>query len=712
MPTLKINSISVTLPYSPYPAQLSTISKIIQSLQTSSSALIQSPTGTGKSLAILCGTLAFLKETKTKCKIYICTRTHKQIDQMIEQLRKTVYKPSIAILASRQLLCINPLIRDEKDKNKACTDLIKKNSCTFFLKKDKLQIKSSLYDIEEIRKEGKKCGGCPFYATRSLQESADVIFAPYNYIIDPAIREAMSVNLNNSVVIVDEAHNIEDFCRSAGSVNLEKDALEIVCNEIMKTLIRGFKSEEVKKDLLAVYVIFKKLREFGEAKEIDRKQDMNVEWKTIDKEINMYDINKANTQPIIKNSKEENIKRKRNEADAMLNAIKNTKPYKSTIQYKNNSFLQSQDDNNKINVIKGKEIITLLEQIGITQEKYFSFKAALHSMQKNEEFKDILALQTLNLITSLALALETILLQSPDSYVFVNKKHNNNLYTLSFWLLDPSVIFKPIAQSVRSIILLSGTLTPFKSFSSELGHNFKSCVEAQHVVNKKNVFIGCIKTGHLGKEIIGKYSVSDSFEYLDQVKDVILNLRQSIKNKGGTLVFVPSYVFLENLTKRFKHERYIMQEPKNGAQFEAVFTKYKKSIDRMEGPILFCVYRGRASEGIDFKDNFARAVIAVGIPYPSYKDLEVVCKREYNDMYKEVKGQVWYEIQAYRAVNQAIGRVLRHKEDWGGVFLVDSRYAEKRSYEMMPQWVQENYKVFDNSKECYKEFETFLQNKK
>lgn len=39
---------------------------------------------------------------------------------------------------------------------------------------------------------------------------------------------------------------------------------------------------------------------------------------------------------------------------------------------------------------------------------------------------------------------------------------------------------------------------------------------------------------------------------------------------------------------------------------------------------MLAVYRGRASEGLDFSDNYARAVIAIGIPYPNIKDIQVI----------------------------------------------------------------------------------------
>jgi putative ubiquitin-RnfH superfamily antitoxin RatB of RatAB toxin-antitoxin module len=58
---------------------------------------------------------------------------------------------------------------------------------------------------------------CPYYLSQALAAKADLVFAPYNYILDPAIRSAMGINLANSVVILDEAHNIEDVLRESGS---------------------------------------------------------------------------------------------------------------------------------------------------------------------------------------------------------------------------------------------------------------------------------------------------------------------------------------------------------------------------------------------------------------------------------------------------------------------------------------------------------------
>lgn len=38
-----------------------------------------------------------------------------------------------------------------------------------------------------------------------------------------------------------------------------------------------------------------------------------------------------------------------------------------------------------------------------------------------------------------------------------------------------------------------------------------------------------------------------------------------------------------------------------------------------------------------------------------------------------LSGHQWYNQQASRAVNQAIGRVIRHRQDYGAIFLCDDR---------------------------------------
>jgi len=46
---------------------------------------------------------------------------------------------------------------------------------------------------------------------------------------------------------------------------------------------------------------------------------------------------------------------------------------------------------------------------------------------------------------------------------------------------------------------------------------------------------------------------------------------------------------------------------------------YKRSVKK-KGAVLFCYCRGRVSEGIDFADEMARAVVLIGIPLLTFVD--------------------------------------------------------------------------------------------
>jgi Fanconi anemia group J protein len=78
----------------------------------------------------------------------------------------------------------------------------------------------------------------------------------------------------------------------------------------------------------------------------------------------------------------------------------------------------------------------------------------------------------------------------------------------------------------------------------------------------------------------------------------------------------------------------VFSEARVSKGFDQLLKEYYDTIDActrsstgsskgVTGALLLGVYRGRASEGLDFSDNYARAVIAIGIPYPNVKDVQV-----------------------------------------------------------------------------------------
>lgn len=67
---------------------------------------------------------------------------------------------------------------------------------------------TDILDIEDLQTMGQKHSHCPFFMNRELQKTADLVLMPYNYILDPKIREVYNINVQGNIVIFDEAHNI------------------------------------------------------------------------------------------------------------------------------------------------------------------------------------------------------------------------------------------------------------------------------------------------------------------------------------------------------------------------------------------------------------------------------------------------------------------------------------------------------------------------
>lgn len=48
------------------------------------------------------------------------------------------------------------------------------------------------WDIEDLVALGKRLRACSYFAARELMQEALIIFCPYNYLLDPMIRESVS----------------------------------------------------------------------------------------------------------------------------------------------------------------------------------------------------------------------------------------------------------------------------------------------------------------------------------------------------------------------------------------------------------------------------------------------------------------------------------------------------------------------------------------
>uniref|UniRef100_A0A453EZZ0 ATP-dependent helicase C-terminal domain-containing protein n=1 Tax=Aegilops tauschii subsp. strangulata TaxID=200361 RepID=A0A453EZZ0_AEGTS len=127
----------------------------------------------------------------------------------------------------------------------------------------------------------------------------------------------------------------------------------------------------------------------------------------------------------------------------------------------------------------------------------------------------------------------------------------------------------------------------------------------------------------------------------------------------------------------------------------------------------------QVSEGLDFADRAGRAVIVTGMPFSTPTDPKVRLKREYLDKQakpsnknpKALTGEEWYVQQAARAVNQAVGRVIRHRHDYGAIIYCDERFVWPNYQSQMSYWLKPYIKCYSKYGEVVQTLTRFFRDK-
>ncbi|KAM6164463.1 Fanconi anemia group J protein [Rhynchocyon petersi] len=640
-------------------------------------------------------------------KIYFGTRTHKQIAQITRELRRTAYSGvPMTILSSRDHTCVHPEVVGNFNRNEKCMDFLDgKNgkSCYFYHGVHKISHQYTLqalqgmhkaWDIEELVSLGKKLKACPYYTARELMEDADIIFCPYNYLLDAQIRESMEIKLKDQVVILDEAHNIEDCARESASYSVTEVQLWFARDELDSMVNNNIRKKDHEPLRAVCYSL--------------------INW-----------LN-TNSEHLVERDYESSCKIwSGKEMISHLHKMGITSATFPILQGHFSAVLQKEE---KVAPIYGKEESREVPVISASTQIVLKglFMVLEYLFRQNGSFADdykVAIQQTYSWTNQIDISDRNAFFALPK-----NKKHSRQktaVRMLSFWCLNPAVAFSDINGKVRTIVLTSGTLSPMKSFSSELGVTFTIQLEANHVINNSQVWVGTIGSGPKGRNLCATFQHTETFEFQDEVGALLLSVCQTVSQ--GILCFLPSYKLLEKFRERWLYTglwnnlelvKTVIVEPQGGVKtdFDELLQIYYDAIKckgDKDGALLVAVCRGKVSEGLDFSDDNARAVITIGIPFPNVKDLQVELKRQYNDQHSKSRGLLpgrqWYEIQAYRALNQALGRCIRHKNDWGALILVDDRFRSNpdRYISGLSKWVRQqiqHHATFESALESLTEF--------
>lgn len=636
----------IAMPYEPYDYQIEIVNKMIEGLEHDKRVIaIESPMGTGKTHMILTAVYAHLLKNQAKNKVFYFTRTISQMNHVLREVKSAPYFSQSTMMISKKKLCRIEKIASEKDSitvSALCRRLRQSKNCRYYSNNiEKPPQLNPVLDLEELYRL-KNSDYCSYFLSKEyFKDKTNVVALSYFYLLNSfLLNDAM---IKGNIIVIDEAHNL---------IHL-----------LEKFFSFSFNAEKIAKS---------------------RKQ--LVEW------IESAGLNTHKSSFLLPFL---------GTMDSMLRQI------------------EMLGFSMKDKILKGSVLVTILG-LNVPEnncEKLLDFfKAYDENMDAqagpsdpdNLRFFESAERPGLNLLKTLVKKYQRV-------YKLFEAGHDFDRYfvlkvvdgKLKISCLNGCLGFKYILQKEpKAIILSSGTLSPFDYYEAAFETTFDLKLQPSPELMKR-YFQGKFNTylvSHL-YHFNNHQSIQLTFESYQQnpglynnVLSFVLEISKELQ-KGGVLVFLPSYAVLfkykQVFNTFFKDEEKAFGKVLFESQvlpFDVQFREYSDSCCR--GPSLFfLVINGKFSEGVDFKDDLARLAFIVGIPYENINSNEIQTKKETNSSSSFFK---WYIKNSIIKVNQAAGRIKRTKNDWGAVFLVDSRFTQKTYNSYLSEYIMQYHHFFEN----------------
>ncbi len=676
-------------------------------------------------------------------KIVYAARTHSQLSQFIGELKRTYWRNDVKVVAlgSRTLLCSNEHVlyssksnkmqirRGEAEITEMCLDMQKsktapesnhqgaenatrtsrKSSCPYMSSSEAISTLAlhSLVrpsDVEDMARLGKASGSCSYFASRHALAAAEVVVVPYNILLSPQARHSVGLSIKNSLVIIDEAHNIPETLRSISTCQL---------------------SLSVAERALAQLLAYTK-------KYSGRLAGRNVFYLGQIRRILSAMIKYLKHPPF------SGIHGSEVHAD-------NSFPHKTMMAAVDLMFTLKLDNINLFTILRYLEKSRLSQKLlGFINQ---TAAARTETLNDDSEFWS----RHVSSMSIFETFIQRLTVASKEGKVMVewplNPSTGSNNATLRFTQIHSASQFGDVLQEAHAIVLAGGTLRPFTHVAAELfgddadvtSASYNAEVELArdydllpsgshqpsldstripsslvqrtprlttftcgHVIPPSNVQLSCLSSGPTHQKLDFRHSTRSSSEIIDELGRTILTLCSVVPK--GFVVFLPSYNYERTIFMRWRakgilneieRKKSIHREPKNSRDLEAALARYSDEASCNNfGAILFAVMGGKMSEGINFADDRARCVLIVGLPYPDITD--PILREKMQSLDKEatnagsaITGQVYYQNLCMRTVNQSIGRAIRHANDYAAIVLADFRYAtDTRIWRGLPQWLR------------------------
>ncbi|XP_048732023.2 general transcription and DNA repair factor IIH helicase subunit XPD-like [Ostrea edulis] len=701
---LNIDGLLVYFPYDYiYPEQYMYMSELKKTLDAKGHCALEMPSGTGKTISLLSLIVAYMKANPLEVtKLIYCSRTVPELEKVVAELKNLMDyyeqqlgkgKPKILGLAlsSRKNLCINPEVSQERAGNavdafchKLTASFVRANHkrdpmvpvCSFYESFDargkEIPLPEGVYGLDELQEYGRKTGFCPYFLARYAINHANIVVYSYYYLLDPKIAEQVSKELSKkSVVVFDEAHNIDNVCIESMSIKITRRTLEKCQQNIdgLNKQIQRLKDCDAERLKTEYQKLVQGLRDANIARETD-----------------VILANPVLPDDVLKEAVPGNIRT----AEHFLGFMKRFLEYmkirlrvQHVVSESPPSFLKD-----------------CLQKVCIERKPLRFCAERLNSLMRTLELVEVQDYSAFSLLCHFATLVSTY----AKGFVLIIEPFDDRTPTITnpilhFSCMDASIAIKPVFDRFQSVVITSGTLSPLEMYPRIL--DFRPVTMATFTMTLARTCI-CpmvVSKGNDQVAMSSKYETREDVAVIRNYGNLLVEFCSVVPD--GIVCFFTSYIYMEStvaawyeqgIIDQVQKQKLLFIETQDAAETSLALLNYQKACENGRGAVLLSVARGKVSEGIDFDHHFGRAVIMFGVPYVYTQSKILKARLEYlRDQY-QIRENDFLTFDAMRHAAQCVGRALRGKTDYGIMVFADKRFSRADKRTKIPRWIQEHLK--------------------
>ena len=604
-------------PYRPRPSQTEIVNAVQSAMDQGKHLVMESGTGTGKTVCSLVGALQHAKAHKKK--VLYLTRTISQSDQVMKELRSISRRQRVSGLAMegrrRSCLLLRTLEEFEDipphalsricEERKSRTLAKQRGGCPHFA--DFLAIGETSFlkfcadelpTAAEFDRFCEKQGACPYEARKAIVPQVDVVAVPYVQVLSKDIRsqlfDRLQLTMDDVVLIVDEAHNLIDAARDQESFDISVHDIEAAEDE----------GKELGNPRLVTGV------------------DHGLLCTTL-KRI----IDDAVREQVPRNAYEARLGRRFLEGRLRVELKLDEEELHSMCA----NMVNAGEQQVEIRLEQGKEPTSATLRLGSLLESWF---------------------------------------RAEDSR-FVKMVSSDDLGSLKACCLDPQET-TTFLREVKGAVHMSGTLQPLRQYADILDlpsdRELRIFPSPFPPENRLTLYAEDVSAG--------QREMREDPSMKGRIEDHIIRICQATDR--NTMVFFRSYEMLRTMRPRIEElvDRQLYWEESGASRRLASSIQAFK---RGRGGVFFTVMGGKVAEGLDFPGQELDIAVIVGLPYPPPSLLLDELKQRYDRKYGPGRGWEYASaVPAVRKVQQAVGRLIRTETDRGVAIILDNRVARYR----------------------------------